>query len=518
MISRWPHLLKRTSHFRSFLNRCFLSYFTSIKNVFAKVLLNGLRLPTIMDNGFDPLLLWGRGCLPVGVFEVDLDLDAVEAVLFGRQSSLSSSSSSASASDEGGNYDSSVVVDDGDNLVPSFDASERKLSVMASTFSLVASSFGAGGAIFLPLAFEKFGTINIVPSFLSMIIIAYLTDRSLYLLCLCARRSGVASHGEVARVAFGRTMEKAVFALVFVFLLFILTFNFVIIRDVWTSIVQTVYNVDGKLVLLVCLTIVIPFSIQRRLYALRKCCYFGFATIMAFSVLLWYLGYAFPNNIATNTKGTIFLLSSRLLQESGSYLSVIPIFVMSFHSTFNILQTQAELRSPTNDRIQSVISRGVTIVFFINFAVGFAGGVILRKNRKTNGGNPGNLNLNIPQEQEQNASLISTIAWLCYGTAVLAALPVILVSARYNCLELINRICLEGREDGNCQRCRDICPEECCDDEEDRKCVYSNSIRLHGTIQLFRCHICFFLFSSIVLWNHCCPANLLFPLNGYTSW
>ena len=76
----------------------------------------------------------------------------------------------------------------GEILVPPFhDEEQRKSTIIPATFNLVATIVG-GGVLSLPFAFQKCG---IVLATILMIFAAIVTDLSLYLLCLCARQTGV---------------------------------------------------------------------------------------------------------------------------------------------------------------------------------------------------------------------------------------------------------------------------------------------------------------------------------------
>jgi amino acid permease len=93
-------------------------------------------------------------------------------------------------------------------LAPEYDSPQRKSPLVVATFNLTATIVG-GGVLSLPLAFARCG---VVLGTVLMIVAAIITDRSLYLLCLCARQTGATSYGEVGKVAFGKYMECKSFA------------------------------------------------------------------------------------------------------------------------------------------------------------------------------------------------------------------------------------------------------------------------------------------------------------------
>ena len=100
-----------------------------------------------------------------------------------------------------------------DILIPVFESTERKSPAVVAIFNLCATIVG-GGVLSLPLAFSKCG---IILGTVLMIIAGIVTERSLYLLCICARTTGATSYGEVGKVAFGKYMEYFISLLLFVF-------------------------------------------------------------------------------------------------------------------------------------------------------------------------------------------------------------------------------------------------------------------------------------------------------------
>jgi amino acid permease len=91
-----------------------------------------------------------------------------------------------------------------DILVPEFNSPQRKSTVIVAAFNLTATIMG-GGVLSIPYAYSKSG---IILGSLLMVITAIITERSLYLLCLCSRLTGAATYGEVGEAAFGKNMDS----------------------------------------------------------------------------------------------------------------------------------------------------------------------------------------------------------------------------------------------------------------------------------------------------------------------
>ncbi len=113
-------------------------------------------------------------------------------------------------------------------------SSNRPSTLLVGTFNLIATIIG-GGVLSLPIAFQKCG---IFTTTLFTLLSAYMTYSSLIMLCYSSRRSGGSSYGEVARSAFGEKMEECVSWLLFIFLVFVIAAYMVLIRDIWTPLVQ----------------------------------------------------------------------------------------------------------------------------------------------------------------------------------------------------------------------------------------------------------------------------------------
>lgn len=251
-----------------------------------------------------------------------------------------------------------------DTLIPNYDSSSRKSSGVAATFNLTATILG-GGVLSLPLAFEKCG---IVLASVLMVTSLIVTERSLFLLCICARISGATTYGEVGKAAFGTKGEYAISIILFVYLMFVLVAFMILVQDIWCSIVEMTTNKqEGDLnddkVLLIVLILMSPFFVQRTLHALRFNCYVGFASVPILLLALWHHAVTEP------TSKPILLWTSSM----SDVLFAFPMINLSFLCVFNVLPVQAALMQPNRRRMQHVIDGALGTAFVIMVPFGICG-------------------------------------------------------------------------------------------------------------------------------------------------
>lgn len=310
-----------------------------------------------------------------------------------------------------------------DLLVPPFDSEERHSSRLVATFNLVATIVG-GGVLSLPYAFQKCG---VMLGTLLMIFAAVITDRSLYLLCLCARQTGVRTYGEVGKVAFGPWMETFISGLLFVFLLFVLVAYMVLVRDIWTPIVGMVLSTEpqGNLVLLGIVLLMSPFLVQKTLYELRFNCYVGFASTSILCLALCHraLQKLMDWDDDTDSEEIIFTSS-----KPSDALYAFPIIMLSFLSIFNVLPIQSALIEPTKERVSSVISGAVLACFALMYLLGLAGYIYAGLTTK------GNILLNC----DHNSDFLFLLGRVGCGVTIMLAMAMMLLPCRDSGLEVID--------------------------------------------------------------------------------
>eukprot|EP00980_Cylindrotheca_fusiformis_P016128 scaffold4790_cov98-Cylindrotheca_fusiformis.AAC.12 len=312
-----------------------------------------------------------------------------------------------------------------DELIPDFESPKRQSNLVAATFNLSASIIG-GGVLSIPLAFEKCG---LILGSLLMLAAAIVTERSLYLLCLCARITGATSYGEVGKHAFGTSMEYFISLLLFVFLMFVLVAYMVLVQDIWTSIFQvltgTMQNIKihRSYVLFAILLFMSPFLVQKTLYALRFNCFVGLTSVSLLCLALCHHAFTTP-------------LPKPLMLWTDSLEDVLfafPIVTLSFLSIFNILPIQGSLIQPSRGRMVQVIDGAVGISLLITLVFGMSG--YLYAGLDTDG--------NILNNISMSGDWLFFLGRLGFGISIMLAMAMILLPCRASLLELLE-VALHG--------------------------------------------------------------------------
>lgn len=314
-----------------------------------------------------------------------------------------------------------------DTLEPHFTSKRRKSSLIAATFNLTATILG-GGVLSLPLAFEKCG---IFLGSLLMIVSMLITERSLFLLCICARISGATTYGEVGKAAFGAKGEYGISMILFIYLMFVTVAFMILVQDIWTSIVSMLFrreidDINQEMVLLVVLVLMCPFFIQRSLHALRFNCYIGFASV---PVLLW----AIWHDVATQP---MEFKPMKWTTSGNDILFAFPIINLAFLCVFNVLPVQAALIRPTRERMQLVIDGALGSAFLMMLPFGICGYMYTGSNAD------GNILNNIPSPFDWMEGGMGTrlffLGRLGCGITLTLAMPLMLLPLRDTVLELLD--------------------------------------------------------------------------------
>jgi amino acid permease len=307
-----------------------------------------------------------------------------------------------------------------EELVPPFDSNERHSPMLVATFNLVATIVG-GGVLSLPYAFYKCG---VVLATILMIFAAVITDRSLYLLCLCARQTRVKTYGQVGKAAFGPWMETAISGLLFVFLLFVLVAYMVLIRDIWTPVVGLwVADPQGNLVLFGILLLVSPFLVQKTLYELRFNCYVGFCSV---SILCLALAHHAILKVTSDESTEILYITSYV----GDALFAFPIITLSFLSSFNVLPVQSALVHPTKPRVSGVVDGAVFACFALMYTLGLAGYVYAGSSTE------GNILLNC----DHSSDVLFLLGRIGCGITIMLATAMVTLPCRESFMEVIDTL------------------------------------------------------------------------------
>lgn len=317
-----------------------------------------------------------------------------------------------------------------DHLAPPFDSIERKSNLFVATFNLIATIIG-GVVLSLPMVFYKCG---IVFTSLSMILSAYMTYTSLMMLCLSSRKGGGSSYGEVVRSAFGERMEECVSWLLFVFLMFVIIGYMVLIRDIWTPIVQEVFrlDVDGDQILLAITVILLPFIFQRSLHALRWNCYVGSTSIFVLCIALNRGGW--QRSIMESSTG--FTIEFFKIPSTQDILFSFPITTCAFLCQFNIIAVQNSLSRPTRERTKQVIRYAIGASFALMYMFGLGGYLYAGNNPR------GNILLNIPISrqagEDEGEYLLFLLGRIGSGLTIMLAMPMMALPCREALLEVLD--------------------------------------------------------------------------------
>ena len=378
----------------------------------------------------------------------------------------SNASSAAFNSTHGQGYPAAADV-----LVPSFDSEKRKLDHLSATLCLAATLTGPGLTV-IPSLFHSCG---LVSATVVLTLTAWLTERTLYLTCLCARRGGVATLVEVGQVALGAQTGVAIAACVALFALFELWVELVVLTQAWTPAVQAIRGeTNDWLVLLVTLLVLLPFLTWREFLSLKRNYYFwSIATVLTLGAVT-YLCFDQESTAATaptsqhqesSSAGEDTTAAEDNTSSSIACLAAsLPRAAMAFGcGILNILPIQSSLREPTTSRIQSVIRTGVWLSFGITYTFGIAG------YSYADGRLQPNVLLNITSALTNNGAAF--LAAVAFGMMIFLALPLIVMPARRSLLELIDKVWFEENPH-SCQSCREHCPkacEECCDEDPDEQ-------------------------------------------------
>ena len=248
---------------------------------------------------------------------------------------------------------------------------------MAAVFNMTATIVG-GGVLSIPLSCARAG---ILPFTILMVLSAVATDFSLYLLVSCARRCGSTSFGAVCRSSFGSALEMAATFIIFCLVGFIVVGLSILNMGIWAPIVITwAASVRGEtapaqstaledaLVLATLLVLMMPFLLKRDLTSLRHICYVGFFSI---SILCCAMIYRATEKMISSPD-----LVEQIKWSTSSFadiLSALPIILLAFLSSFNMISVHCSLIDPTRRRVKGVIHKAVFLSFLLMYLFGLSG-------------------------------------------------------------------------------------------------------------------------------------------------
>ena len=326
-------------------------------------------------------------------------------------------------------------------LVPSQHSSRRQASLVAAVFNMTATIIG-GGVLSIPLSCARAG---IIPFTFLMIMSAIMTDFSLYILCSCTRRTGSTSFGRVAGMAVGPTLELFATGVIFFLVGFIVVGLMVLNQGIWTPIFMVLIDevilgvptqlsttmLQDALVLLVLLTMMMKFLLAKDLASLRHICFVGFFSIAVLCIAMIYR--AIEKNVLNPHNNDSSAVTQQQIKwaatDLADILSALPIILLAFLCSFNIISVHCSLQEPTRNRVRGVIHWSVMLSFLMMYTFGLAGYFWAYDDTM------GNILLNF--DPTDNVIFVGRIG--C-GITTLFALPMNLLPCREALLSLIAQI------------------------------------------------------------------------------
>lgn len=242
------------------------------------------------------------------------------------------------------------------------------------------------------------------------------------------------------RSAFGEKAEEGVSWLIFVFLMFVITGYMVLIRDIWTPLVQEMFgmeSVDGDHILLGITGFMLPFLFQRSLHALRWNCYVGASSIFILCIALCRGGLQrMSQSTITDAHNAVVDIQFFKIPSTSDILFSFPIITCAFLCQFNVIAIQNNLRQPTRERTQNLIKYAVIATFLIMYSFGLGGYLY------AGSATQGNILLNVPMgrqagedDEEYYLFLLGRIG--C-GITIMFAMPMMALPCREALLEVVD--------------------------------------------------------------------------------
>ena len=125
---------------------------------------------------------------------------------------------------------------------------------------------------------------------------------------------------------------------------------------------------EDALVLAVLLVLMMPFLLKRDLTSLRHICYVGFFSI---SILCCAMIFRATEKMIRSPG-----LIEEIKWSTASFadiLSALPIILLAFLSSFNMISVHCSLIDPTRRRVKGVIHKAVFLSFFLMYLFGLSG-------------------------------------------------------------------------------------------------------------------------------------------------
>ena len=385
------------------------------------------------------------------------------------------------ARSNGGGDGSFHRQDTNDVMVPPEDSESRQGTIWTSSTALALTLAGSC-AVEAPYAFQKCG---LFWGTLLFGLLAVATERSLHLLCICARKTGSNSYGTLARSACGGSRAQwKTNALEIGLLLLLVARYLTLLRRVLALGLQSVWDTSSptlseQWVLLICvIVVVLPLSCPKQYYTLKHAWALGLGTMALFAAAVLALAvihfYEHDGNLQQDhdrTTASIEVASQDQNHRdvSGQYTSprstwdVIEGFqtlLIGFFAAFNVLPIQSALEDPTRERMATVVHRGVLMGATLTYIVGVVGYLCVGAHVASSSCPDSDfwecIHYRADNIHEIPYILLYRIGHTSCSLTIILALPLIVAPCRHCILELIESIYTE-------RQCPEIsdCQEDC---------------------------------------------------------
>jgi amino acid permease len=319
-------------------------------------------------------------------------------------------------------------------MVPPFNSESRRGSATFSKAALVLT-FLKNGWLGLPFVFERCG---VAVTLLLLVVLAIVTDHTMYIFWICARKTGANTYGGIVRVSYGFRVHCVIISILFLYLLLMVSQSMRSIHSIWTQLFQH-YLPDWSPPPVVFLWLPLAAVCKLDFHSLWFMVYTGIISSLAVIIIFHFSG----SNLDTR-KDDFNLLPMSL---SDSWLGFNELLI-SFVAIFNVLHLQAELRTPTTARMQSVVRESIIAFSFLAFLIGKTGYDFFHR---------ADNNANIPENFLEHPFLLDShfILKLITFLAILFALPLLLVPCRESLLDMIESLALDGHCPSDISDCQD---------------------------------------------------------------
>lgn len=358
-------------------------------------------------------------------------------------------------------------------MVPSFDSPRRSATLFESILHLTGSLLG-GGIFLVPTLFARCGKRDVI---VIIALISFFVNISLYLTIAVARGSRLYSYHELVSSLLGDSGHLVLSVVLFTFLSLVLVAYFSIMISIWVPITGA-FLPNRFLALPIafgCTLLLFSPLLCRRDFRFNP----KYAIPSAISLLSFML-------VSSNTSGS----SSDGREDSPNMDSrrmlvfATPILTMNLFSN-QVIKMHSKLMQPTMERVSMVIRTSVFLaaLFSIGFgwtaSIQFAGSDFWLEITRA-----AFLEHYLQTDTREFIVLLFGFA-ACVGTILISS-ATILPQYRRTLLFFISYFCISPDDPDQCRRVKELCPEECCDEDDDsmddqQTCVSFRSLSTWST-------------------------------------